>query len=554
VGTQIREVMTWARNRKLAATFLVITTLGIGIVVGSVFSGHTTAGHATFVSEAARPLTLPDPVVMSSTFASIIHKVEPAVVNISTTQVITEKRMARHQGGDNNGDSGGNGLGSGGKKGGSGADKDKQDPLQDYFDRFFGGDQGSGDPANQDAERSLGSGVIVDPQGYILTNNHVVDQATRVQVQLDGDPTKYNAKVVGTDVDTDLAVIKIEAGHELPFAKLGNSDGVQVGDWVLAIGSPFGLRATVTAGIISAKDRTNMTDQQFQRFLQTDAAINPGNSGGPLVDLAGQVIGINTAILTGTRSYGNEGVGFALPSRMALGVYNQIVMKGHVTRGSIGVEFQEEPGTNPIVLRNLGTSNGVVLQIVEPGGPADRAGIKPGDVITEVGGKAVHTGSDLVDPIAETPIGDKVKLTVVHNRQAHEVSVTVDDRNRIFPDRAAKESVTPVDADVATSAGFGIHVEELTAERARRVGLQPTPGVMVAEVDPASFGEDVLLSHGDVITEINDMAVTTVAEYKKAIAGLKPGQDVVFKVLRSQGQNDRTATVLLAGVVPAEEK
>ncbi len=551
MGTQIREVMIWARNRKLAATFLVITTLGIGVVVGSLFSIRATAGHATFAKSSATPLTLPDPVVMSSTFASIIHKVEPAVVNISTTQVITEKRMARHQGGDSE-QNGGN-SGNKGKSGGNGADKDKQDPLQDYFDRFFGGDQGSGDPGAQDAERSLGSGVIVDPQGYILTNNHVVDQATRVQVQLDGDPMKYNAKVIGTDIETDLAVIKIEAGRELPVAKLGNSDGVQVGDWVLAIGSPFGLRATVTAGIISAKDRVNMTDQQFQRFLQTDAAINPGNSGGPLVDLAGQVIGINTAILTGTRSYGNEGVGFALPSRMALGVYNQLVMSGHVTRGSIGVQFQEDPGTNPIVLRNLGASNGVVLQIIEPNGPADRAGIKPGDVITQVNGKTVHSGSDLVDPIAETPIGDKIKVVVVHNRQAREVTVTVDDRARIFPDRASKEAPV-VDADAPTSAGFGIHVEELTAERARRVGLQPTPGVMVAEVDPASFGEDVLLSHGDVITEINDMAVTSVAEYKKAIAGLKPGQDVVFKVLRSNGQNDRTATVLLAGVVPAEDK
>jgi serine protease Do len=427
--------------------------------------------------------------------------------------------------------------------------------LQDYFDRFFGGDQGSGDPGGQDAEHSLGSGVIVDPQGYILTNNHVVDGATRIQVQLDGDPTKYNAKVIGTDAETDLAVIKIEAGHELPVAKLGNSDGVQVGDWVLAIGSPFGLRATVTAGIISAKDRPNMTDQQFQRFLQTDAAINPGNSGGPLVDLAGQVIGINTAILTGSRSNGNEGVGFALPSRMALGVYNQIVMKGHVTRGSIGVQFQEDPGTNPIVLRNLGASNGIVLQIIEPNGPAERAGIKPGDVITEVNGKAVHNGSDLVDPIAETPIGDKVKLTVMHNRQAREVTVAVDDRARLYPERAGQESVIPVDADVPTSAGFGIHVEELTPERAKRVGIQPTPGVMVAEVDPASFGEDVQLFRSDVITEINDMAVTSVAEYKKAIAELKPGQDVVFKVLRSNpGPTQRTATVLLAGVVPADEK
>jgi serine protease Do len=321
----------------------------------------------------------------------------------------------------------------------------------------------------------------------------------------------------------------------------------------LAIGSPFGLRATVTAGIISAKDRENMTDQQFQRFLQTDAAINPGNSGGPLVDLAGQVIGINTAILTGTRSYGNEGVGFALPSRIALGVYNQIVQKGHVTRGSIGVEFPRDQAlaANPIVLKHLGASNGVVLQIITPGGPADRAGIKPGDVITAVNGKAVNDGSDLVDPIAETPIGDKVKLTVVHNRQVREAMVTVDDRAHVFPDRVSRESTAPTEADAPVIAGFGLHVEEFTPERARRVGLQAVAGVLVAEVDPASFGEDVGLSHGDVITEINDTPVPTVADYRKIMSALKPGQDVVFKVLASGG-SDRMATVYLAGVVPQD--
>lgn len=537
MGAHFREVMTWARNRKLAATFLMMTTLGVGVIVGSMFSGRVTAGRAIFEG-GARPLTLPDPIVMSSTFASIVHKVEPAVVNISTTQIINERRSSRRGGNSGNGGNGGNGGG--------------QDPLQDYFDRFFGGDQG-GEQGGQDAERSLGSGVVVDASGFILTNNHVVDQATRVQVQLDGDPTKYTAKVIGTDIETDLAVIKIDAGRELPVAKLGNSDGVQVGDWVLAIGSPFGLRATVTAGIISAKDRENMTDQQFQRFLQTDAAINPGNSGGPLVDLAGQVIGINTAILTGTRSYGNEGVGFALPSRMALGVYNQIVQKGHVTRGSIGVEFPVDPArnANPIVLKHLGTSNGVVLEIITPGGPADRAGIKPGDVITAVNGHTVNNGADLVDPIAETPIGDHVKLTVVHNRQAHDVSVTVDDRAHVFPDRVAKESSgQPTEVDAPVVAGFGVHVEEFTPERAHRLGLQAVAGVLVAEVDPASFGEDVGLSHGDVITEINDTPVPNVADYRKLLAGLKPGQDVVFKVLVSGGANDRTATVYLAGVVP----
>src|SRR5947199_9724832 len=234
--------------------------------------------------------------------------------------------------------------------------------MQDFFDRFFDGRQ-DGPPQ---AERSLGSGVIVDKRGYILTNNHVVEQATKIQVQLSGNAqTKYTAKVVGVDEDTDLAVIKIEANKELPTAKLGNSEGVQVGDWCLAIGSPFGLQATVTAGIVSAKDREHIggAGHQFQKFLQTDAAITPGNSAGPLLDLAGEVVGINTAIITGSRGY--EGVGFALPSSVAINVYNQLIQQGRVTRGSIGVSFQEELGTNAITLKDLGAPNGVRIMGVE---------------------------------------------------------------------------------------------------------------------------------------------------------------------------------------------
>src|SRR2546427_4126215 len=267
------------------------------------------------------------------------------------------------------------------------------------MDRFF-----DGRPEGPAAERSLGSGVIVDKKGFILTNNHVIEQATKIQVQLNGDTTKYTAKVIGADEETDLAVIKIEAGKELAVAKLGNSDGVQVGDWALAIGSPFGLQATVTAGIISAKDRGGV-GRQFQRFLQTDAAINPGNSGGPLVDMAGQVVGINTAIITGSRGY--EGVGFALPSNTAITVYHQLIANGHLTRGSIGVSFTEERGTNPITLKELGAPFGVVIEDVEPGSPAEKAGLKGGDVITSVNGQPVKTGNDLGNPIAQAPIGSR---------------------------------------------------------------------------------------------------------------------------------------------------
>jgi len=527
-----------------------MATLGVGIVIGTIVSGRAGASHAAFEGAVTgKPLAAPDPVVMSSTFASIVKRVQPAVVNISTTQVIAEHAMARRPRGNGQGGNGGQGQGQG------------QDPLQDYFDRFFGGqDQGDqgGDRGDRgpDAERALGSGVILDPSGFILTNNHVVDQATRVQVTLIGDPTKYTAKVIGTDTLTDLAVVKINAGHDLPYAKLGNSDAVQVGDWVLAIGSPFDLTGTVTAGIISAKDRGSLQGtQQFQRFLQTDAAINPGNSGGPLVDLAGQVIGINTAILTGARSYGNEGVGFALPSSMALGVYNQIVTKGHVTRASIGVTFVEGRSTNPITLRNLGAPYGVVLETIVPNGPADKAGIKVGDVVTSVNGKAVHTGSDLIDPVSATAVGDKVRISVVHDNKPRDLTLAVEDRDKLYPELAAKDdNHSSPEAESAGPAEFGIRVSDMNADRAHRFGLQPdTQGVLVLDVDPASFGEDIGLSHGDVIIGINGKGISSSADFRTAVDALKPGQDVVFKVLENRGSQG-IATALMSGVVPPKNQ
>jgi len=416
--------------------------------------------------------------------------------------------------------------------------------MQDFFDRFFDGRGGDAPPA---AERSLGSGVIVDRKGFILTNNHVVEQATKIQVQLNGDTTKYNAKVVGVDEETDLAVIKIDTNKELPVAKLGNSDGVQVGDWVLAIGSPFGLNATVTAGIISAKDRGGV-DRQFQKFLQTDAAINPGNSGGPLVDLAGEVIGINTAIITGSRGY--EGVGFALPSSVAINVYNQLIQQGRVTRGSIGVSFQEELGTNAITLKELGAANGVVIMGVEPGSPAEKAGLKGGDVITSVNGHAVKTGNDLVNPIAQATIGSKVKIDYVRDRQAKETTAIVEDRTRVFPGATAKQNDSQNDNQPAE---FGLRIENLTPDRASRIGMEGQKGVLVVDVDPASFGDDLGFTRGDLIAEVNRQAVNSVAEYKAAVSKLKPGDNVVFKVLRRQ-DSDRVLTVFLPGVVPAENQ
>ena len=527
MGQQVKELYDWARRRKILAAVFVALTLAVGILIGSVVSGRVSAMKTfSFAGTNATPLAVPDPIPSAASFSAIVNRVEPAVVNIATTQVLERKsaRKRRPQ-----------------------QQFDQDDPMQDFFDRFFDGRQ-DGPPQ---AERSLGSGVIVDKRGYILTNNHVVEQATKIQVQLSGhNQTKYTAKVIGVDEDTDLAVIKIEANKDLPTAKLGNSDGVQVGDWVLAIGSPFGLQATVTAGIISAKDRQGIggAGHQFQRFLQTDAAINPGNSGGPLVDLAGEVVGINTAIITGSRGY--EGVGFALPSTTAISVYNQIISQGRVTRGSIGVSFQEDLGTNTITLKELGAPYGVVIMNVEPGSPAEKAGLKGGDVITSVNGSQVKSGNDLVNPIASAPIGSKVKLTYVRDRSQKETTAVVEDRTHVFPTQAGRLSDQQGES---APAEFGLRVEGLTPERAARVGMEGQRGVLVTEVEPASFADDLNFARGDVIAEINREPINSVDDYKRAVAKLKPGGNVVFKVLR-RGDGDRTMTVFLPGVVPAESQ
>jgi len=518
MGVQFRELWSWVRHRKAFASLLATITLCIGILIGSVISGRALATHAQGPSGAAL-LAVPDPVSLSSAFAAISKNLGPAVVNISTTQVIEKPK-----------------AGSRTPRGGG-----ENDPFQDFFDRFF--DSPDDGP---DAERSLGSGVIVDKKGFILTNDHVIDEATKIQVALDGDGRHYSAHVIGTDKDTDLAVIKIDADHDLPVAKLGNSDGVQVGDWVLAFGSPFGLNSTVTAGIVSAKDRSNV-GHQFQRFIQTDAAINPGNSGGPLVSMAGEVIGINTAIYTGSRGF--EGVGFALPSNAAITVYNQLITTGKVVRGSIGVTFQEENSNNPVLMKELGAPYGIVIEAVEPGSPAEKAGLQAGDVITDVNGRPVHTGADLVNPIAQTPIGQSVALHYVRNKETKEITLTVADRAKVFPQSAQDNGGQPDQSEGPSQ--FGLHVEELTPDLARKLGMGKLSGAVITQVDPASFGEDVGFARGDVIVEINHIPINSIADYRAQMAKLRPGDDVLFRIAR-HADGEKVLSVFLAGTIPAK--
>src|SRR5215472_5386758 len=324
-------------KKRLLYLTLIIATLTIGVVIGTIVSGGVKAGE-----QKAQTLVIPDPVSLSNAFAQIASSLAPSVVNISTEAAPENPTRAR---GDRN---------------------RNQDPRQlDPFDffNFFGNPDL---PDRNEKVRSLGTGFVVDKAGYIVTNHHVVDKATKITVRLE-DKSEYQAKVIGSDEETDLAVVKIDAGRDLSVAKVGNSDAVKVGDWVLAIGSPFTLDHTVTHGIISAKGRDSLPgggSRPFQSFLQTDAAINPGNSGGPLVNMAGEVIGINTAIISDTRQ--SAGLGFALPSNTAVKVYNQLVQSGKVTRGGIGISYKVDQNSALCRAMGLKSDCGVIVDSVTP--------------------------------------------------------------------------------------------------------------------------------------------------------------------------------------------
>ncbi len=412
------------RRQKLLSFTLILFTLAIGVVIGTLINTGVKAAKDNAAAPGATPLTIPNPVQLQSSFANIAKQVEPSVVNISTTYLPKAASPGRSRRRSVQPDEGDEGDQEQGDQGG----------MEDFFQRFFGGNGGSMPQMPQRKGYALGSGVVVDRAGYILTNNHVVDKADRIQVKFTGDSTEYEAKVVGVDAPTDLAVIRIEGRTNLTPARIGNSDGVQVGDWAMAIGSPFGFQATVTVGIISAKSRDVDPNQQFQHFLQTDAAINPGNSGGPLLNINGEVVGINTAIAS--RSGGYQGIGFALPINQAVKVYNEIIKSGKVTRGGIGVSFvpSESAQAGPL-LKAYGTTEGAFIQSVAPGGPADKAGMKGGDIIVAVEGTPIHNGGELIERVTSTPIGNSLTVTVLREGKRQDFRVVVADLAQVFPDR-----------------------------------------------------------------------------------------------------------------------
>jgi serine protease Do len=523
------------RGGRLVTTFTILGTLSACVLAGSILTGRVSAKQAVDSSD-AKPLQVPNPVTLSNGFSAIAKQVGPAVVNINTEILPKESATPGQQ----EGPAGRNPHGQN-PEGGQG-----DQGMQDFFNHFFGGQPGGGQEETGPS-RALGSGFIVDPRGYIITNNHVIDKADRIYVKLSTDSEDSTdpgrlATVVGVDKETDIAVIKIKTDSPLPTMKLGNSDSAQVGDWVLAIGEPFGLSETVSAGIISARNRSideggdanGVAKNEFQKFIQTDAAINPGNSGGPLVDMQGEVIGMNTAIFT--QSAGNEGIGFAMPSNVIIGVYNQLIAPEHkVIRGSIGIQFQQ--GLSASVAKVYGFPNGgVMVSEVVPGGPASKAGIQPQDIIVSVDGKQIKNGDELIGIVSMKHPGSTVSLGVLRGGKQMTISCGIADRSKLYENqgKAEDDSNEPGPADAGQSK-FGISVQAVPQQLQSRLHI--TGGVAVTSVKPGSFADSIGLGQGAVIVEINRKPVTDIASYNAIASSLKSGDDVVFVVRIPQRPN-----------------
>jgi len=393
-----------------------------------------------------------------------------------------------------------------------------RNPFEDFFGPFDGGDQGE-----NFQQKSLGSGFILDRDGYVVTNNHVVENADEIKVKL-ANGQEFEAKVIGRDPKTDLALIKIKASSDLQPLKMGNSDEMKVGSWVVAIGSPFGLEQTVTAGIISAKGRI-IGSGPYDNFIQTDASINPGNSGGPLINMKGEVIGINTAIVAS-----GQGIGFAIPINTARDVLPQLKDKGKVTRGWLGVSIQE---VTPELAKSFGlkAKKGALVAEVIKDGPADKAGIEHGDVIVEFGGKEIGESKDLPRIVAATPVGKTVSVKIWKGGKLLSKDVKIGQ----MEEGATETAKAPVRKQI------GVAVQNITHEMAQALGLRNRVGVVVTQVEPGSPAADAGIRQGDVIREVNRSQVTDVENFLQKIEQAKSGSSILLLVQR--GKNSLYVTV-----------
>jgi serine protease Do len=516
--TILRKLRVW-----IAA--LAIACLLAGIGIGAMLSGKSTVAQSEI--QIARA-----PEALSASFAEIARRVEPAVVNIETLQAPTELTADT----DN-------------------PDKDDSsvnNPLLDMFRR-----------QQRRPTRGVGSGFIVSPKGFILTNYHVIDEASRIIVGLQSGE-KYRGTVVGIDPETDVAVVKIDAPRDLPTLTLGDSNAAQVGDWVLAMGSPFGLDQTVTAGIISKKERESPYFNVFQRFLQTDAAINRGNSGGPLVNMRGEVIGMNSQIATSTGDY--NGIGFALPANETNFVYKQLVAQGKVKRGFLGINLDSVHDEFAKVY-GLSEAKGAIVTSVSPTDnglptPAAKAGLQPNDIIVEFEGAQIANAPDLIQRVASTAVGQAATLVYLRDvdgkLEKKTATVVLSER----PPSALRDWVEPTtkpnakDTDPKGNAlHLGITLAELTPQLVAEKHLNGVHGLFVKEIDPSGLVAEVrvpptnapALSEGDIINRINRIPVNTLADFQRVLSGLKAGDPIVLNVttVRRDTKGERLQPIIV---------
>lgn len=459
--------------------FFILLFLTAGLLAAAIFNS-TPITHA----KSENTLTVPE------SFSNLAQAVSPAVVNIRTVKIIKGGgRVFRHFRGP---------FG-------------QNDLYRDFFDRFLDDDK-----RKDFKQRSLGSGFIIDKNGYIVTNNHVVENADTIEVKLKNEK-EFEATIVGRDPNTDLALIKIKSKRDLPVVRLGNSDELKVGQWVMAIGSPFGLEHTVTAGIVSAKGRV-IGSGPYDDFIQTDASINPGNSGGPLINMKGEVVGINTAIIAS-----GQGIGFTIPINLAREIIDQLKTSGEVTRGWLGVGIQP-------ISKELGEyygikdGKGVLVTEVFPGDPADEAGIKPRDIILEVNGKKVDSSRDLTRMIAGIDVGEISKIKVLREgkEKIFKVKITRREEARISSGNLKRKQEDEL----------GIRVSQITSEIARRFNIIENQGIIVIGIEPGSKGEEAGVLVGDIIKEINHKVILNVSDFEKAIVKAKNGETINMFIRR----------------------
>jgi len=489
---------------------LAFVLIGIGVVIGIGVASELgwlptgRAGPEPMRSPVAQPVaTAPQPVMPGGSgknFVEIAKTVKPAVVNIAAT------------------------------RSGKSGDGPHGSPFDDpFFRKFFGDEFFKREAPQRDRkERGQGSGVIVDPNGIIITNNHVVNKADEIRVFL-SDKREFKAKLIGTDAKTDIAVVKIEATGltTVPFA---DSDQLEVGEFVLAVGSPFGLTQSVTMGIVSAVGRASMGIAEYEDFIQTDAAINPGNSGGALVNVRGELVGINTAIFS--QSGGNMGIGFAVPSNLSRSIMDQLIRTGKVVRGWLGVAIQE---LTPELAAQFGIADtkGVLVSDVMDESPAKKAGFERADIIVEYDGKPMDSPTHLRNAVAQTPIGRKVSVRLIRDKKPKTLELTIVEQPKSLAQSGAEES-----GESASPAGMlsDLDVRELNEELAGRYGLKPSErGLVITRVKPGSPAEEAGVREGDMVLEVNRKAVGSIKAYERAASGLAKDQAVLL-LLKRKGQ------------------